>query len=216
MNKVLSLLMAFVFLNATSWAFPPNYAGETGGVSAANLAGVYSGVLVPSGASATPGTNGAISLGIFAIGIPGTGASTVLAQGAGVLFSAGAGYNLTLNGVLDPVTSTLSAIIEGVSNFTVTEMMTSPTGVVTTLTFSIFAEGALTAKISASQAKNLAVTGPNTAGAAQINGTGNVQTFSTVGTTGPIISSTILFAVTGFQSSATYSVPTLMITNPGT
>jgi hypothetical protein len=225
MNRVLSLLMAFVFLNATSWAFPPNYAGAANGDSEANLSGVYSGVLVPSGASATA-TSGALSLGIFALGIPNTTSSTVFAQGAGVLFSNGAGYNLTITGVLDPTTSKLTAIVEGESDFTVTTVFfpppstvvgaTPPTGII--ITSNVQAEGTISATVEASQNNKISVTGPGTAGAAQINGKGDIQTFLTVdsATGAPDITTTITFTVTGFQQSSTFTVPTLTFPTGGT
>ena len=219
MNKVLSLLMAFVFLNATVWAFPPNYAGNGAN---ANLSGTYSGVLVPSGASATAGIAGALSLGIFALGIPNTTSGTVFVQGAGVLFSSGAGFNLTIAGVLDPTTAKLSAIIEGVSNFTISEVVPGtpaspgvPAGPSTILTLSETAEGALTATVEAPNDSHVQVTGPGTAGAIQINGKGDIQTFLDVGADGtPDINATVTFTVTGFQQTTTFSTPTLMLTTP--
>jgi hypothetical protein len=210
MNKTLSLLMAFVFLNATSWAFPPDYAGNSGN-SASNFAGVYAGVLVPSGTS-----SGSTSLGIFAIGIPGTGAATVISSGTGVLFADGAGYILDINGVVDPVNLQLSAIIEGVSNFQVVENEVVG-GVITAVTFNILAEGQLTATLSQPSGGHSAVTGPGTSSAAQINGTGVIDTFTTISPRAPFapeIDSTITFSVQGFQESATYSVPTLPTAAP--
>lgn len=206
MNKTLSLLMAFVFLNATSWAFPPDYAGNSGN-SAANFAGVYAGVLVPS----TTG-NGQTSLGIFAIGIPGTGAATVVSSGTGVLYAGGAGYILDINGVVDPQSLQLSAIIEGISNFTVTVNIA---GVPTT--FNIVAEGSLQATLSQPRGGHSAVTGPATSSAAQLNGTGVVDTFSRISATppyAPVIDTVIKFSVQGFQESGTYSVPTLPTAAP--
>jgi hypothetical protein len=210
MNKTLSLLMAFVFLNATSWAFPPNYAGNSGN-SASNFAGVYAGVLVPSGVS-----TGSTSLGIFAIGIPGSGAATVISSGTGVLFADGAGYILDINGVVDPQSLQLSAIIEGVSNFQVIENEIVG-GIITPVTFSILAEGQLQATLSQPKGGHSAVTGPGTSSAAQINGTGTIDTFTRISTTAPfapVIDTTIKFSVQGFQESGTYSVPTLPTASP--
>jgi hypothetical protein len=197
-----------VFLNATVFAFAPNYPSSSN-----NTSGTYAGVLTPT-VGANVGGAGAPSLGIFAIGIPGSTAATVISQGAGVLFSSGAGYNMTITGVFDPSNSTLTAILDGVSNFTVTVNITDPvTGTVTMEMFNIFAEGGMTATIQAPNTKQQ-VTGAGTAGALQITGKASLSLFSSVSlATGPNITSTISFTVNGFQQNSTYSVPTLSVTS---
>jgi hypothetical protein len=215
MKKVLSLLMMFVFLNATLLAFPPDYSGSG---TVQNLTGTYAGVLVPTSDTDQVNT-GTTSIGVFAVGIPGLTSGTVISQGVGVLFADGAGYNLSINGTFDPQDSTLTAIIFGESNFLVSESI--PNGfengveTFTTITFSIEAEGSMTGTVKAPTG-NDAVTGPGTKNSASITGTAQIDTFTAVDLNGPIITGVINFTVTGFQQSATYSAPTLTpVTFPG-
>lgn len=207
MKKVLSLLTIFVFLNVTSWAYPPDY-GSNGDVQ--NLTGTYAGVIIP--VSVVGGTNGGSSLGVFAIGIPGTTSGQVIANGVGVLFADGAGYNLNINGVFNPQNSVLSAIIFGQSNFEII-VINELTGDETIYT--IEAEGAMNGTITA-PTSNSAASGPGTKNSARISGTATIDTFSRVNANGPIITGTIFCTVFGFQQSGTYSIPTLTpVTFPG-
>ena len=208
MKKVLSLLMIFVFLNATVWAYAPDYSGSG---TVQDLTGTYAGVFIPTVANTKLGGT---SLGVFAIGIPGLAAASVISQGAGVLFANGAGYNLNITGTFDPKTATLSAIIFGESNFEIIETSVVG-GTAVTTTFFISAEGSMTGKIEANSG-NSAVTGPGTANASRITGTATIDTFTTVTAAGPDITGTVNFTVNGFQSSSTYSVPTLTIPQTGT
>jgi hypothetical protein len=205
MKQVLSLLTIFVFLNVTSWAYAPDYSGSG---TVQNLTGTYAGVLTPTAFTGQQASGGA-SLGIFAVGIPGTSSGTVISQGAGVLFVQGAGYNLTITGVFDPKTSQLSAILEGESNFQVI-LSSVVNGIITSTTFNIQAEGSLTGVIKTPTGKS-SVSGPGSANAARITGTAFIDTFTTVSINGPNVTGTVDFSVNGFQQSSTYMVPTLSI-----
>lgn len=140
MKKILSLLLTFVFLNVSSWAYAPNYGGGLGPLAAE---GTYAGVFIPSGATALTTTSA--SIGVFAVGIPGmTASTTVFSQGAGVVFSNGAAYVATINGVFDPESLTLSAILDGVSNFTIVRVLQG-----VQINTNIFAQGSMSAKLTA-------------------------------------------------------------------
>ncbi|RYD74763.1 MAG: hypothetical protein EOP84_19375 [Verrucomicrobiaceae bacterium] len=114
MNKVLSLLLAFVFLQTQAWALTggPNYnsGSATGNIS---LLGVYAGALLPSGdessdeiAAEDLATNG---LGLFALSVPETGLGT----GQFVYFSEGRTFTGTITGVADPDKGTLTGLLKG-------------------------------------------------------------------------------------------------------
>jgi len=219
MKKVLSLLVIFVVLNVHSWAYAPDYP-----VTAASVSGTYAGVLIPTNEVTTT----AASIGVFAVGIPSTTSGTPFSGGAAVLFSSGAAYPSLINGVFDPQSSTLTAIVEGsatvsqtnnVATGTTNPITGQPETTVTTTQSEIFAQGSLVATIQqASQVKSLSAAGnggPGTAGAQRIAGTASVDLFSSTSATGsPNISSTVNFTVNGFQQTSVYSVPAITITVP--
>jgi hypothetical protein len=103
MQRVLSLLVAYVFLQTQVWALSggPVFAGAQ-----QSLTGTYAGVIIPSlegaeslDADVDPATLfGANSLGVFTIGVPNIG----LAEGAVVLFFEGSFFTGGLIGVADP------------------------------------------------------------------------------------------------------------------
>lgn len=114
MNKVLSLLLAFVFLQTQSWALSggPNYSSgnQTGQTS---LVGVYAGALLPAGVDESTGdeadelvSNG---LGLFALAVPETG----LGRGQFVYFSEGRTFTGTITGIADPDKGTLTGLLKG-------------------------------------------------------------------------------------------------------
>jgi hypothetical protein len=211
MKKVLSLLMIFVFLNASSWAFPPVFP-----TSAANITGTYAGVLLPTSAAET-GSASAASIGIFGIGIPASSSGTPFVQGAGIVFIGGAGYNMTVTGVFDPKSSQVSAILQGSFSFTVQTGgtdTTTGTATTTTSTLTSFAEGSMVATVAAPSMgnSNSALTGggaADTATAERLTGSASLDLFANVGASGADVTSTASFTVNGFQQSATYMVPTL-------
>ena len=114
MNKVLSLLLAFVFLQTQSWALSggPNYSSGTqaGQIS---LIGVYAGALLPAGVDESTGeeTGELVSngLGLFALSVPETG----LGVGQFVYFSEGRTFTGTITGVADPDRGTLTGLLKG-------------------------------------------------------------------------------------------------------
>ena len=114
MNKVLSLLLAFVFLQTQSWALSggPNYSSgnQAGQIS---LIGVYAGALLPAGVDESTGeeTGELVSngLGLFALSVPETG----LGVGQFVYFSEGRTFTGTITGVADPDRGTLTGLLKG-------------------------------------------------------------------------------------------------------
>jgi hypothetical protein len=107
MNKVLSLLLAFVFLQTQSWALSGGPVFTSGAVGQTSLIGVYAGALIPSGdESSDGGTNG---LGLFTLSVPEAG----LGSGDFVYFSEGRTFTGTITGVADPDKGTLKGLLKG-------------------------------------------------------------------------------------------------------
>ncbi len=108
MNKVLSLLLAFVVLQTQCWALTggPNYSSG-GSAGQTDLIGVYAGALLPSGDETVEGaTNG---LGLFTLSVPETG----LGAGDFVYFSEGRTFTGSITGVADPDEGTLIGLLKG-------------------------------------------------------------------------------------------------------
>ena len=116
MKKVLSLLVAFVFLQVQSWALSggPVFAGTTAAVK-----GTYAGSMV-SGL-------GGNSLGIFAIGVPSEG----LASGAFAMFNSGGAFYGSIVGVIDPDKLTLNALAQAQENEIVTDLFNGTLEIIT-------------------------------------------------------------------------------------
>lgn len=93
MKKVLSLLVAYIFLQTQIWAIGGG--PSSGGTSAAALVGTYAGALLPSSASTGTQFNG---LGLFTLGLPQTG----IGSGNFVYFSEGKTFTGTIIGLADP------------------------------------------------------------------------------------------------------------------
>jgi hypothetical protein len=111
MKKLLSLLIAFVFLNVESQAYYPAYGGL-----GLNPVGTYGGTLIPDGSTATSGNVAATdSIGLFSIGVPQVG----LATGSVAVFIQGGAYIGQFVGYVDPSSQTLSGILSGASTFQV-------------------------------------------------------------------------------------------------
>lgn len=115
MNRILSFLLCIVFLKAQVLAMTggPNEGSE----SAIDVAGTYSGVLIPSNSEATLETVGGESLnslGIFTIRLPKAGFGT----GAFLIFSEGVLFSGTMTAVGDSGESSVKAIIEATYEYT--------------------------------------------------------------------------------------------------
>jgi hypothetical protein len=119
MKKVLSLLVAFVFMQAQTWALSggPVYGGQ----ASSTVSGAYAGTLVPlsatevdAGGAFVPvtATSGVNALGIFVMDVPTEG----LATGTFLFFRAGEAFFGDIQGVIDPATLQLSALVTGAAS----------------------------------------------------------------------------------------------------
>ena len=117
MNRVLSLLVAYVFLQTQAWALSGGPVYENEGTL--TLTGTYAGVIVPDAPQTGQSLSGEpippeiTSIGLFSIGVPGTG----LASGALVFFVNGDAFTGTITGVADPGKGTFVGLIDAISNF---------------------------------------------------------------------------------------------------
>lgn len=142
MKKVLSLLVAFVFLQVQSWALSggPDYSRLNGGTSGnPSIIGTYGGVLIPTSASAAPATPQPASVGVFSISVPETGVSA----GVAIMFVNGVAFIGNVAGMADVDNQSIQGLIAGESNFKVS--ITGAGG--TTQQYSISAQGSFKAKV---------------------------------------------------------------------
>ena len=115
MKKVLSLLLAFVFLDVQTWALSggPVYTG--GGLGDAVI-GTYAGVLLPKTVNRifqnpafASKINDANTLGLFIVGVPKVGAAT----GNFLFFQDGEAYFGALVGFVDPANGKFTGLSTG-------------------------------------------------------------------------------------------------------
>jgi hypothetical protein len=121
MKKVLSLLVAFVFLQVQSWALS---GGPVFTTTSANpsIIGTYGGVMIPTSTQTNTaiGATGAndftpASIGLFSIAVPETGISS----GVAIVFVDGVAFIGQIAGVGDGDRQEIQGVIAGTSNFTV-------------------------------------------------------------------------------------------------
>jgi hypothetical protein len=211
MKKVLSLLMAFVFLQAQSYALSggPDY----GSPANLNVVGTYAGVLVPESVTDESEDVGqvvqsAANIGLFSLGVPDSGPSV----GSAIVFVEGTAFNGAIIGVVDPGTGSFRAIIDAVSTYTIID--TVVTGVdangnpiVEVVESNIFAQGSIDAQIVALGVPSpLGVTPP---GSTRVIGTAAIDIFGSLEEDGtPDVTSTATFTVDGFKQSDTATTVT--------
>ena len=222
MKKVLSLLVAYVFLQTQMWAIGGG--PSSGGTSATALVGTYAGALLPSSTDGTQ-LNG---LGLFTLGLPQTG----IGSGDFVYFSEGKTFTGTIIGLADPKKQQFVGLVKAqfdiiLASFTSRDdffgnssaQLTTPGG---------FANGTIKAKFKAggtpivAASGNGAIAGLRMKGQARLdisvlnttrvpndNGTPNDTTddFTTTTTTVKT-TSTLNLVVDGFQQSATATTST--------
>ncbi len=131
MNRVLSLLLAFIFLHTQAWALSGG--PVFGGTAQTSLIGTYAGALLPTAepeftdpaptappapgappappAPTDPGTDNTQfnGLGLFTLSVPDTGLGT----GTFVYFSEGRTFTGTITGLADPERQTLIGLVKG-------------------------------------------------------------------------------------------------------
>lgn len=222
MKKVLSLLLVFVFLKAQALALSggPVFSNAQG-----NFTGIYSGVLVPkfttfTSTSTSSGSSSA-SIGLFTLQQPDTG----IATGSVLMFVDGAPFSGNLNGVIDPDSAELSAVIDATSSFLVTFVVPTttivngvPTTTLTTQSFSVSASGNMEAKVIPT---GFFSTNPNvTLTPSRLEGTASVDIYFQINSDGtPDVSKTAVFDVQGFKQSdsvAAANTTTITISTNGT
>jgi hypothetical protein len=208
MNKVLSLLLSFVFLQTQAWALSggPVFGGGAGNL---NVIGTYGGVLIPNLEDAVgdddEGTGTSASIGVFSLGVQETGPAT----GTAVVFVEGTAYNGTITGIVDPLRATLQAIIQATSNFDVVRFIRSVDEegnvIITESRTKIFAQGNVNARVfelfgtSGFGASQLTT---RQTGGTRIEGVASIDLFSRLNNdASPNISKSVSFDVDGFKQS---------------
>jgi hypothetical protein len=161
MQRVLSLLVAYIFLQTQVWALSggPVFAGDQ-----QSLVGTYAGVIIPSLEGLDPAdlndddeadpVFGANSLGVFTIGVP----DTAFAEGAVVLFFEGSFFTGGLIGIADPDKGELFGIAQLIRIFS----SSSDGDGGLSVTFDGRADGSFQAKIRAENAQSVRLNGSGT------------------------------------------------------
>ena len=115
MKKILSLLMAFVFLQVQTWALSGGPVYTSGNLGAAVI-GTYAGIMVPKlvnrifqNPAFTSQINDRNTLGLFIIGVPATGE----ASGNFLFFQDGEAFFGGVVGFVDPANGKLTALASG-------------------------------------------------------------------------------------------------------
>ena len=208
MKQVLSLLLAFVFLQAETWAIGGGPGGGSGGGS---LTGTYAGVLIPvsqTKPSVALAQNSA-SIGLFVVGVP----ATSVATGSAVAFVDGIAFVGDVTGIADPKKRTLVGLVAGVSNFDIITLVPviDANGLVTyqQIRSKIFAQGSIKAKFESGFGGVDPTTG-SAGGGKRLSGTASLDLFLAAKADGtPDIFNTVKFRVDGFQQSGTASSPSI-------
>jgi hypothetical protein len=158
MKKVLSLLVAFVFLQVQSWALSggPNYGAINNSVS-----GTYAGVLL--------GNVGSNGLGMFQIGMPTAG----LGSGTFAFFAGGGAFFGTVVALADGQKATMSGILKGTlkAQETLTLVTTTTITPVTTLEDVALMGGQFITKITGGSSGSIGI-GSRLTGTAAVTVTG--------------------------------------------
>lgn len=221
MRALLACLLCFVLLESQALAVHTH--GDLG--NSVPVVGTYSGVLLPPGSaflsdfagsetsssdstsSDTTSTDstlgGANSIGVFNLAVPDTG----LATGAFLAFSGGRVFTGTIDGLADPDTDNLLAVLQATFDFTISVSVTSTTASSSTTTInSVPVTATLTGSLQATIVPPTLDFSTTAGSLARLIGTahldvnfGNVDT----ATFAPIISDSIDFIVDGFKQSET-------------
>lgn len=215
MKKVLSLLLAYVFLQVQTWALSggPDYSKLT---TSASIVGTYAGVMIPQALLTPANATRATSLGLFSLAQPDVG----LATGSFVVFVEGTGFTGSISGVIDPEDAQFNGVLNGVSVYQVVTQV--PTGVdnqgnttFTTQRTDVFAQGSVTAEISvndnvSSSDLTSTVSGFNTS---RLTGSAGLDIFGSLNNDGtPNVSNTVHYEVDGFKQADTATATTIQFT----
>jgi hypothetical protein len=211
MNKLLSLLLAFVFLQVQTWA---HSGGPVYKNNASSYVGTYAGVLIPKGVTVTSsgtasGTTTA-AIGLFTMNSPDTGTAT----GAMVAFVDGAPFIGTIDGLIDPSNGRFRGILSATASYNVVIFVPQTTvtnGVTTTTftrqTFPVLATGSMDARVRLSGESFVNSNGGSTAN--RLEGSASLNIFFLLNNDGtPNVSKIAEFSVDGFQQSTTITTTT--------
>lgn len=207
MKKVLSSLMAFVVLQAQSYALSGG--PVFGGTATLNVVGTYAGVLVPDAVSDDVNARtSAASIGLFSLGVPESGPSV----GSAIVFVDGIAFNGAIIGVADPGNGRLRGVIDALSTFVIqtavqTGVDQNGVPVIEIVESNIFAQGSIDTTIFTFGGQNLF--GATASGNTRLIGTAEIDVFSELEADGsPKINSTATFTVDGFKQSDTTTTVT--------
>ena len=215
MKKVLSLLLAFVFMQVQTWALSggPKYGGDQ-----ASITGTYAGVFTGLGGTAIALGTGALvdaagtnAVGLFVIGVP----VTDIANGTLALFFEGAFFQGGILGIADPNKQTLTGVCQGVH---ITELSTFSDlffGVSSkTVNYDSRADGTIKAKIEDTGIGGITLIGTGSFTVSIIVSTpvtfpdpNNPGFFITTVVQSSVPTGTLSFTVDGFKQSAQIVVP---------
>jgi hypothetical protein len=210
MNRVLSFLLAYAFLQAETWAIG---GGPNTGTTAAALVGTYAGVMIPIDQTSVTQIPSSASIGLFSIGVPQVG----LAQGSAVVFVNGLAFQGTVLGVADPKDQTLQGIVQGQSTAQVTSLVPTIDAngnvVFQQITSLVFAQGNIDTKIDGAGTVSPLGADPS---ATRLKGKAQLDLFQTLNADGtPSVTNTVTFKVDGFKQSDTSTVITITLPNTG-
>lgn len=190
MKAILGSLLCFVLFASECFALSggPQYGGGT------NIVGSYAGVLQPAFDPTDPFSSN--SLGVFTLIVPGVGESS----GNFMMFSRGRAFSGTIQGVTDPNTAKISALLDATFSYTVTYVTTDDTGALTTVTVDVTAtvNGPLTATIKPTRSLTASSTEKIRGTATAFISNGGVEPNGD-----PTIDGTLACDVIGFKQSST-------------
>jgi hypothetical protein len=200
MKKVLSLLLAFVFLQVESWALSggPVFGSNSGGNP--SIIGTYGGVMIPTltqvntAGGASPSGFQPAAIGLFSLSVPETGISA----GVALVFVDGVAFIGQIAGIGDADKQSIQGIIAGTSSFQVVVVI-SP-GV--TQNFPIFAQGTFKADVVEGDAGAFTPAPPGS-GNGTSSGSGS-STSTTTASTPAEIGSTNAARITGKAQIGTF------------
>jgi hypothetical protein len=188
MKAILGSLLCFVLFASECFALSggPQYGAGV------NVVGSYAGVLQPAFDPTDPFSSN--SLGVFTLVVPSVGEST----GNFMMFSRGRAFSGTIQGVTDPNTAKISALLDATFNYTVTYVTTDDTGTLTTVTVDVTAtvNGPLTAKITPTRSQTAVSSAKIRGSATAFISNGGVEINGD-----PTIDGTLSLDVTGFKQS---------------
>lgn len=227
MKKVLSLLLAYIFLQTQTWALSGGPVFSSGSSVVLSVIGTYAGVLLPEeidteGAlgTGTPATatsdqdSTSTSIGLFSLGVPEAGPAT----GAMIVFVEGTAFNGNITGVVDPGTGVFRAIIDATSTYSIITLVPSGIDASGNVTFNtvdtfVFAQGSMEADIISLGGGGGGFPAPP--GSTRLEGFASIDIFSALEADNtPDVTTTARYSVEGFKQSETVNQATLEF-NPG-